>query len=141
MANSDRAAWERYRRRVVPELYERQGGRCALCGVAIDLEADGRGSDGASVDHVHPLVLGGALIPDATDAVRLVHKRCNSARGNNSRRATRNAGAGVRQARRRVARADAPAFDVDDLDADATPPANGDGTGFSGGGGVTAIRN
>lgn len=75
---------------VLPELWERQAGACAVCGYAVDLGADGRTPEGPSVDHVHALHDGGDLIPETNDGVRLVHTRCNTARGNRSRaRSTR----------------------------------------------------
>ena len=86
LPNAQRHQWSRYRARVLPELWERQGGVCAACGGAVDLGVDGRRPDGASVDHVLPLHDGGQLIPDSTSGVRLVHTRCNAARANRTRR-------------------------------------------------------
>jgi len=85
LTTQERKRWERYRVRVLPELWERQAGACAICGYPVDLGGDGRRGDGASVDHVHPLHDGGDLIPEDTSALRLVHKRCNTARGNRTR--------------------------------------------------------
>ena len=70
---------------MVPELFETQGGACAICGQAIDLGADGRRGDGATLDHAHPRHDGGDLIPADPALVRLVHNRCNVARGNRTR--------------------------------------------------------
>lgn len=80
----DRNTWAAFRRRALPILWERQAGRCALCGEPVDLEAPGSGARGAAVDHVEPLMAGGELIPPM-DAVRLVHKGCNSAQANRDR--------------------------------------------------------
>lgn len=62
-------------------------GRGVLRGVRVPRRprGEGRRGDGASVDHVVPLHAGGALIPQDTSGVRLVHTRCNTARGNRTR--------------------------------------------------------
>ena len=85
MHNKDRAAWRRYRARVLPELLALQGGACAICGGPIDPQADGRGPDGASLDHVHPLHDGGELMPVDMGMVRVTHTSCNSSRGARTR--------------------------------------------------------
>lgn len=84
--NRERGAWSAYRRRMLPLLWERQGGVCPLCGYPIDLEAGGRRPEGPSIDHIHPLMHGAPLIPESEDEVRLVHTSCNSARGGRLRR-------------------------------------------------------
>ena len=84
--NRERGAWNAYRRRVLPMLWDRQGGVCLLCGYPIDLEADGRRPDGPSIDHIQPLMHGGQLIPESDHDVRLVHTSCNSSRGGRLRR-------------------------------------------------------
>jgi hypothetical protein len=94
----ERKRWARWRAGALPELFERQSGRCAACGYPVDLGADGRGPDGPSVDHVVPLHDGGDLIPDDTTGVRLVHKRCNTARGNRTRAASARNGSARDQA-------------------------------------------
>lgn len=53
---------------------------CALCGNSIDYGLSARDSRMAySLDHIHPLSLGGALLDP--DNVRATHVRCNSRKG------------------------------------------------------------
>ena len=85
MSARDRHRWSRYRALVLPELWERQGGVCAVCHYPVDMGGDGRRPDGPSVDHIDPLHDGADVIPEDSTGVRLVHKRCNTARGNRTR--------------------------------------------------------
>ena len=70
----------------VPRLYERDGGRCWICGEMTNLEdriirEDGTvicGNDYPSIDHIIPISRGGNNV---WDNVRLAHRKCNSSRG------------------------------------------------------------
>lgn len=59
-------------------LYDRQGGRCGICGEPVDLSIRGRRRDAVSRDHIQRLLDGGK---DTPDNVRLTHYGCNSLRG------------------------------------------------------------
>jgi 5-methylcytosine-specific restriction endonuclease McrA len=63
----------------VRDVYERDGGRCYLCGLPTlaDLD-DGRQATSASLDHVVPIEQGGG---HTLDNVRLTHLRCNTVKG------------------------------------------------------------
>lgn len=66
------------RRRTVIRLYERDGGWCRLCGLAVDR----RGSDEAqraTIDHILPRSKGGK---DNLENLQLAHASCNLAKGN-----------------------------------------------------------
>ena len=56
---------------------------CWICGDYIDKRLPARHPESFSVDHVVPLMAGGA--PVARGNVRAAHYRCNSARGNRMR--------------------------------------------------------
>lgn len=70
----------------VPKLYERDGGRCWICGGMTDPEDRKIREDGTiicgerypSIDHVIPISRGGNNV---WDNVRLAHRKCNSSRG------------------------------------------------------------
>ena len=71
------AARRLFPRRMVAELWERQGGACALCGQGID--AARRGEWGyAQIDHAVPFAGGGRT--EAANA-QLVHAACNRSKG------------------------------------------------------------
>ena len=57
-----------------PELAERQGGKCGLCGKALRLE-----SDAIQVDHIEPESLGG---PTTMQNLQAVHPSCNGSKSN-----------------------------------------------------------
>ena len=57
-----------------PELAERQGGKCVLCGKALLLK-----SDAIHVDHIIPVSLGG---PTELWNLQAVHRSCNLSKGN-----------------------------------------------------------
>jgi hypothetical protein len=57
---------------------------CGICGQPIDWSASGRTSYGASVDHINPRhQTGQTLVP--IEELRVVHNKCNAARGNRTR--------------------------------------------------------
>lgn len=60
-------------------LYERDGGRCGLCGEPVDKILRGPNPGAASVDHVIALTRGGT---HTWRNVQLAHFGCNSAKGN-----------------------------------------------------------
>jgi len=55
-------------------LWERDGGRCHLCGKTVNTMSE------ASRDHIVPLSLGGCT---CTGNIALAHRSCNSRRGSN----------------------------------------------------------
>jgi 5-methylcytosine-specific restriction endonuclease McrA len=61
------------------EVAERDGYRCGICRVEVDMDLDGRLGMGPSIDHVVPISLGG---DDTPANVQLAHRRCNSRKGN-----------------------------------------------------------
>ena len=67
-------AWQRAR----AECIRRSNGICSLCNRPVDLNLPGTHPLGPTVDHRHPLALGGALLDPTT--LRLAHLRCNSAK-------------------------------------------------------------
>lgn len=60
------------------EIFERDGWRCHLCGKKVDKTVSRRKPDGASIDHLLPLALGGA---DTPANVATAHNRCNREKG------------------------------------------------------------
>lgn len=60
------------------EIFERDQWRCHLCGKKVDKAASRRSPEGASIDHLIPLSLGGA---DAPANVATAHNRCNREKG------------------------------------------------------------
>lgn len=66
------SGWDR-----VESLARREGWTCALCGKPIDPKA--RGRQGATVDHIIPLSLGGK---GGLKNCQLAHSYCNNKRGN-----------------------------------------------------------
>ena len=59
-------------------VYDKAGGICQLCHLPVDLTISSAEPEGATVDHVVPLSLGGI---DCESNVQLAHRRCNSIRG------------------------------------------------------------
>jgi len=74
--------WRRLQKRVI-----RDNDLCWICGQLVDKSVRWPDPMSASVDHVIPLTMGGELADPGN--VRLAHMRCNSSRGNGSRRARR----------------------------------------------------
>lgn len=60
------------------EIFERDKWRCHLCGKKVDQAISRRSPEGASIDHLIPLSLGGA---DAPANVATAHNRCNREKG------------------------------------------------------------
>ncbi len=62
------------------DVYARDGGRCVYCGIPARRPGPGvkRGPDLATLDHVHPRSLGGAL---TRDNLVLACSACNNERG------------------------------------------------------------
>lgn len=60
------------------EIFIRDGWRCHICGRQIDPEVPRAKMDGATIDHVIPLVLGGH---DKPSNVAAAHNRCNRVKG------------------------------------------------------------
>lgn len=58
------------RRKIRHDLYDEQGGRCAICGRNLG----GWVLPHANLDHIIPLVQGGA---NTVDNLQLTHPRCN----------------------------------------------------------------
>lgn len=60
-------------------LYERQGGKCAACGIAVP-----RGGPGKHVDHVDPITPrdGGPPGSNGPENLQILCRRCNDAKGN-----------------------------------------------------------
>jgi 5-methylcytosine-specific restriction endonuclease McrA len=71
--------WHAVRRAVL----ERDGWRCQLCGEPIDPHAVPRSPRSATVDHVVPVLEGGAWYEPAN--LRAAHAVCNSTRANRGR--------------------------------------------------------
>lgn len=73
---------ERRRRRVSASvraaLYERDGWRCYLCGLAIRQDVDRNHPLAATLDHVHPMSAGGN---EDRRNLRMAHRRCNVDKG------------------------------------------------------------
>jgi 5-methylcytosine-specific restriction endonuclease McrA len=67
----------------------RENDVCWLCGQPVDKSLPWPDPMSASVDHIVPLSVGGSLTDRSN--VRLAHLRCNSSRGNGSRKRARNA--------------------------------------------------
>ena len=61
------------------EIFERDGWRCHLCREAVDPNVPRRHRDGATIDHLVPLSLGGA---DEPNNVATAHNRCNREKRN-----------------------------------------------------------
>ncbi len=59
------------------KLHRKQNGRCAICNEGLSLK--GEGPKAPTLDHIIPKSHGG---PGALHNLRLVHKGCNEARGN-----------------------------------------------------------
>jgi hypothetical protein len=60
------------------EIFERDGWRCHRCHKLVDRNVPRTHSDGASIDHIIPLSLGGI---DAPSNVATAHWRCNREKG------------------------------------------------------------
>lgn len=60
------------------EIFVRDKWRCHLCGKKVDQAISRRSPEGASIDHLIPLSLGGA---DAPANVATAHNRCNREKG------------------------------------------------------------
>jgi 5-methylcytosine-specific restriction endonuclease McrA len=60
------------------EIAERDGYQCGICGDHVDMALEWPDPKSPSLDHVQPLIFGGAHDPDN---VRLTHLDCNVARG------------------------------------------------------------
>jgi 5-methylcytosine-specific restriction endonuclease McrA len=79
--DADRS-WRRYRSRGRPfrpiEVFERDGWVCYLCGGAIDPASKRPDPLSPSIDHVHPMSLGGT---DDLGNVRTAHLVCNVRKG------------------------------------------------------------
>ena len=58
-------------------LYNKQAGRCAICGEGMKLRADGM--EAVTLDHKVPRSIGGG---GHISNLRAVHRRCNELRGN-----------------------------------------------------------
>jgi 5-methylcytosine-specific restriction endonuclease McrA len=59
---------------------------CAGCGHYVDWTIERiRHPMAATIDHVVPLSLGGEQVPLDRTMIRLMHRRCNSSRGNGTR--------------------------------------------------------
>lgn len=63
------------------ELYERDQGRCGLCGLDVAWNPGGNGNYDPSIDHVIPLVEGG---PHSYANTQLAHRVCNSRKGSST---------------------------------------------------------
>ena len=59
----------------LPDLHERDGGICHICGEPVPPHYDKNSGDGWSMDHVVPISRGGT---HTWDNVKLAHRRCNS---------------------------------------------------------------
>ena len=79
--------WQKFRNRVVAKA-KAAGLPCAACGRAIDYDAPPRTRWAPELDHIDPLSKGGALIPGEA-GVRVMHKSCNSSRGDGTRKVER----------------------------------------------------
>lgn len=77
-------AWQQLRDRYKARA-RADGLPCGICGQAIDYAAPARTRGAAEVDHVVPIAVGGDALP-RLDQLRIVHKSCNSARGDGTRR-------------------------------------------------------
>jgi 5-methylcytosine-specific restriction endonuclease McrA len=64
------------------DIFERDGWRCHLCGKKIARTASRMSANGATIDHLIPLSLGGA---DAPFNVAAAHRRCNAAKSTAAR--------------------------------------------------------
>ncbi len=60
------------------EIFERDGWRCHLCGDKVDPTVDRRHPDGATIDHLVPISLGGE---DEPANVATAHWKCNRDKG------------------------------------------------------------
>ena len=56
------------------EIFERDKWRCHLCGKRISKSADRKAPDGATIDHLLPIALGGR---DEPANVAAAHNKCN----------------------------------------------------------------
>jgi hypothetical protein len=72
-------AWQKLRKQRV-QLGRLNGEVCVRCGRPIDYTLKGNQRWGPSVDHLHPLQLGGVALPPL-EALAMAHFRCNSAHG------------------------------------------------------------
>lgn len=61
------------------EIFERDGWKCYLCGEPVNRDARRTDPDGATIDHIIPISLGGQ---DARSNVATTHSRCNRAKRN-----------------------------------------------------------
>lgn len=77
------ASTDRFGRRItLKRLLQRDGDKCAICGQKTDISADHSDNAYPSIDHIVPVSHGGAHI---WSNVRVVHRGCNTKRGNRSR--------------------------------------------------------
>lgn len=65
--------------RKLRKIIDRDGARCWLCGNPIDISFGPHHAMAPSRDHVVPISRGGSNAPEN---IRLAHRRCNNARGN-----------------------------------------------------------
>lgn len=65
-------------RKAVLQLAERDGTRCTLCDMPIDLELTGNHKLGPSLDHRTAIADGGT---NSLDNLALAHRSCNARRG------------------------------------------------------------
>jgi hypothetical protein len=61
------------------EIYERDGGRCHICGEHVHDDIKWPDGRAPSVDHVLPITKGGS---DEPENLKLAHLRCNISKGN-----------------------------------------------------------
>lgn len=77
--NSLAPGWNALRRRAL-KAFERDDQPCCRCGGAIDYSLSGLNAFGPTVDHLDPLALGGAVLPDM-DRLAPAHHKCNARHG------------------------------------------------------------
>lgn len=70
--------WRRHRQ----QLLDSPATICEWCGQPVDKTLSGRNRWGPSADHIDPLGFGGQPLGE----IRLMHNRCNTARGNHLRK-------------------------------------------------------
>lgn len=64
----------------IQRLSERDGVRCHICGGKMRLKGNRNHDNAPSIDHLIPVSMGGT---HTWDNVKLAHRKCNSAKGNN----------------------------------------------------------
>ena len=72
----DDKLWQKVRKRAIAS----KDPVCALCGVAIDMEAPAKSPMSCEVDHIVPVSRGGA--PYDIENVQLTHMKCNRQKSN-----------------------------------------------------------